>query len=186
MVLAALASLAAGCSSSASSPAGGAGIGGGLTARSPSAHATSAPPFAGYRPAVGSGSPSRSRTGPANCGSQPSALAIVACFQVKAENTDVQIDTVQQGFYNSAPLASVKAAIVAEDSAWLGARGPVWARRRCSTGGTTGQIAAAACLLAESNARLDAIEGPSARRGRALQSPPDRTGSGRTVLVHHA
>ena len=81
----------------------------------------------------------------------------MACFQVKAENTDVQIDTVQQGFYNSAPLASVKAAIVAEDSAWLGARGPV-CQAAFSTGGTTGQIAAAACLLAESNARLDAIK----------------------------
>ena len=94
-------------------------------ARSPSAHATSAPPFAAIAEPFDPGHPARTRTGPANCGSQPSTLAIVACFQVKAENTDVQIDTVQQGFYTSAPLASVKASIVAEDSAWLAARGPV-------------------------------------------------------------
>jgi uncharacterized protein YecT (DUF1311 family) len=73
----------------------------------------------------------------AGCGSQPSTLAIVACYETKTENVDTQIDSVQQGYYTSAPLVSVTASIVSQDSAWLAARGPV-----CSAAFHTGGSAA--------------------------------------------
>jgi hypothetical protein len=65
----------------------------------------------------GPGHPARTRPGPAGCGSQPSTLAIVACYETKTENVNTQIDSVQQGYYTSAPLVSVTASIVSQDSA---------------------------------------------------------------------
>jgi uncharacterized protein YecT (DUF1311 family) len=159
VVFAALAALAAGCSasSSSSSPASSTGSATASPSSSPSAQVTTAPAFAAIVEPFDPGHPARTRTGPAICGSQSSTQAIVACYQIQTENVDTQIDSVQQGYYTSAPLASVKAAIVSEDSSWLAARGPV-----CSaafrTGGTIDQITTATCLLEESNARLDAIK----------------------------
>jgi len=152
---AALIGLAAGCSSSSSSSAGSA-------ASSPSARptisdATTAPAFVPIVEPFDPGHPAQARTAPANCGSQPSTQAIVQCYEAKTETIDAQIDTVQQGFWNSAPLNNVRAAIVAEDSAWLAARGPV-CKAAFTTGGTVDQISIAACLLDESTARLDAIK----------------------------
>jgi uncharacterized protein YecT (DUF1311 family) len=160
-VLTALTGLAAaGCSSARSSatsstPAGAASPA--ASPGSPSAHATSAPPLAAIVEPFDPGHPARIRTGPADCGSQASTLAIVQCYEIKTENLDVQIDATQQQHYASAPLNSVKASIVAEGSAWLAARGPV-----CSaafhTGGTADQVSTAACLLDESTARLNAVK----------------------------
>ena len=98
----------------------------------------------------------RPRPSPADCGSQPSTLAIEQCYEANTENTDAQIDTVQQGLYNSAS-SSAKSTILAQDSAWLAARGPV-CKAAFNTGGTIDEISIAACLLDESTARLDAVK----------------------------
>jgi uncharacterized protein YecT (DUF1311 family) len=154
VAFAALIGLAAGCGTSSSSS--------GSSGNSPSAQPTisdakTAPAFAPIVEPFDPGHPARTRTGPADCGSQSSTLAIVQCYEIKAENADAQIDAIQQGFWNSAPLNNVRAAIVAQDSAWLAARGPV-CKAAFTTGGTIDQISIAACLLDESTARLDAIK----------------------------
>ena len=110
------------------------------------------------------GHPARTEPAPASCGSQPTTIAIERCYQTKAENVDSQIDVAQFARYSSAPAAARKT-ILAQDSAWLAARGPV-CDAAFNTGGTVGGISAAACLLDESHARLDAIKGitpPQAR-----------------------
>jgi uncharacterized protein YecT (DUF1311 family) len=157
VVFAALIGLAAGCSSSASSSGSSASTATASPSSPPSAHATTAPPFAAIVEPFDPGHPAQAKSAPANCGSQSSTLAIVQCYQDKTENTDAQIDTAEQGFYKSAPLFSVKAAIVAQDSAWLTARGPV-CEAAFKTGGTVDQINVASCLLDESTARLDAVK----------------------------
>jgi uncharacterized protein YecT (DUF1311 family) len=159
VAFAALIGLAAGCSSSSSSNSSGSTA---TTSPSspPSAHATSAPPFAAIVEPFDPGHPAQVKSAPADCGSQSNTLAIVQCYETKTETADAQIDTVQQGFYKSAPLFSVKAAIVAEDTAWLNARGPV-CKTAFNTGGnpnTIDQINVASCLLDESTARLDGIK----------------------------
>jgi hypothetical protein len=98
----------------------------------------------------------RTRTGPADCGSQSSTLAIEQCYEIKTENTDVQIDTQAQLLYRTAP-AGLRTAIVTEDAAWLAARGPV-CQAAFKTGGTIDGISIAACLLDESTAKLDGIK----------------------------
>ena len=154
-VFAALISLAAGCGSSGSSSSTGPATPS-ASGRSSAPTAITALPFAAIVEPFDPGHPARTRTGPADCGSQPSTLAIVQCYEIKTENTDAQIDAVQQGFYNSAQQSGVRAAIVAQDRGWLAARGPV-CRAAFTTGGTIDQISIAACLLAESTARLDAV-----------------------------
>jgi uncharacterized protein YecT (DUF1311 family) len=156
-MFAALIGLAAGCSSS-SSPSSSSGSTATTSPSSPpTAHATSAPPFAAIVEPFDPGHAARARSAPADCGSQSSTLTIVQCYENKTETIDAQLDTVQQGNYNSAPLFSIKASIVAQDSAWLNARGPV-CQAAFKTGGTIDQINIAACLLDESTARLDAIK----------------------------
>ena len=151
---AALIGLAAGCSSSSSSA--------GSAASSPSARptisdATTAPAFVSIVEPFDPGHPAQARTAPADCGSQPGTQAIVQCYEAKTETIDAQIDAVQQGFWNSAPLNNVRAAIVTDDSAWLAARGPV-CQAAFTSGGTVDQISIAACLLDESTARLAGIK----------------------------
>jgi uncharacterized protein YecT (DUF1311 family) len=114
------------------------------------------PPFAAIVEPFDPGHPAQARTAPADCGSQPSTLAIEQCYESETENTDAQIDTVQQGLYNSAS-SSAKSTILAQDSAWLAARGPV-CQAAFNTGGTIDGISIAACLLDESTARLDAVK----------------------------
>jgi uncharacterized protein YecT (DUF1311 family) len=156
VVFAALIGLAAaGCGSSNSSSSSGA-------TTSPSAtpsisDAASAPPFAAIVEPFDPGHPAQVRKGPADCGSQSSTLAIEQCYEIKTENTDAQIDTIQQGFWNSAPLNNIRASIVAQDTAWLAARGPV-CKAAFNSGGTIDGISISACLLDESTARLDAIK----------------------------
>jgi uncharacterized protein YecT (DUF1311 family) len=118
--------------------------------------ATTVPPFAAIVEPFDPGHPAQARTAPADCGSQPSTLAIEQCYESETENTDAQIDTVQQGLYNSAS-SSAKSTILAQDSAWLAARGPV-CQAAFNTGGTIDGISIAACLLDESTARLDAVK----------------------------
>ncbi|HMD23658.1 MAG TPA: lysozyme inhibitor LprI family protein, partial [Streptosporangiaceae bacterium] len=102
------------------------------------------------------GHPAQAKSSPADCGSQPSTLAIEQCYEASTENTDAQIDTVQQGLYNTGS-SSAKSAILAQDSLWLAARGPV-CQAAFNTGGTIDGISIAACLLDESTARLDAVK----------------------------
>lgn len=153
--------LAAACNSAPSS-SGGAGTamtpGGGAT--SSVASVTSSAPAAGFVGIVepwDPGHPARTAPAPANCYNQPSTVDIVQCFEVKIENIDAEIDGVQQARY-AAAAPSGKIAILAQDRAWLNARSPV-----CSvafhTGGSVDQISAAACVLAESTARLWAVKG---------------------------
>jgi uncharacterized protein YecT (DUF1311 family) len=110
------------------------------------------------------GHPARTESAPASCGSQPTTLAIERCYQTKTENVDSQIDVAQFARYSGAS-ATERQTILAQDSAWLAARAPV-CDAAFNTGGTVDGISAAACLLDESNARLDAVKGntpPEAR-----------------------
>ncbi|MGH3195889.1 MAG: lysozyme inhibitor LprI family protein [Streptosporangiaceae bacterium] len=91
-------------------------------------------------------------------------MLIEQCYETKTENVDIQIDAAQFARYSSASAAG-RAAILTQDSAWLAARELLCAAA-FNTGGTIDGISAAACLLAESNARLDAVKGitrPEAR-----------------------
>ena len=149
--------LAAGCggstSSSSTAPATTAAPSG-----PPSASAAStAPPFAAIVEPFDPGHPARFRTGGADCGSQPSTLAIEQCYEIQTENTDAAIDAVQQAAYASGSAAQ-RAAILTQDGAWLAARGPV-CQVAFNTGGTVDGISVAACLLQESTARFDAVKG---------------------------
>ena len=78
-------------------------------------------------------------------------------LQAKTENADAAIDTVQLARYQGGSAAQ-RAAILADDSAWLAARQPVCAEAFAG-GGAAGQVDIAACLLDESTARLDALQG---------------------------
>jgi uncharacterized protein YecT (DUF1311 family) len=118
--------------------------------------ATTVPPFAAIIEPFDPGHPAQAKASPADCGSQPSTLAIEQCYESQTENTDAQIDTVQQGLYDNAS-SSARSTILAQDSAWLAARGPV-CQAAFNTGGTIDGISVAACLLDESTARLDAVK----------------------------
>jgi uncharacterized protein YecT (DUF1311 family) len=150
---------AAGCGSSGSSSSSGSGTSPSPASASgkPSAPAaTTAAPFAAIVEPFDPGHPAQAKASPADCGSQPSTLAIEQCYEAKTQTTDAQIDTVQQGRYDSAS-SSARPAILAQDSAWLAARGPV-CQAAFNTGGTIDGISVAACLLDESTARLDAVK----------------------------
>jgi uncharacterized protein YecT (DUF1311 family) len=158
VVLTALAALLAACSSSGSASSaatsarpGATGTGGTATA---SAAAAS---FVNIVEPFDPGHPARFETAPASCGSQATTIAIERCYQTKTENVDVQIDVAQSARYASA-TAAARATILAQDSSWLAARGPVCAAA-FNTGGTVDGINLAACLLDESNARLGAVKG---------------------------
>jgi uncharacterized protein YecT (DUF1311 family) len=154
-VLTALAALLAACSSSGSATSaaspGASGTGGTASA---SAAAAS---FVNIVEPFDPGHPARSGTAPTSCGSQTTTIAIEQCYESKTENIDVQIDVAQSASYASASAAG-RATILAQDSAWLAARGPVCAVA-FNTGGTIDGINDSACLLDESNARLDAVKG---------------------------
>ncbi len=94
---------------------------------------------------------------PASCGSQSSTLTIEQCYDTKTENTDAEIDTVQQAKYAAASAAG-KAAFLAQDQAWLNARAPV-CTVAFDTGGTLDGVEIASCLLDESTSRLWAVKG---------------------------
>ena len=158
-MLAALVGLLAACSSSGStgsagtstSPAAAGSITGNDTA---SAAATS---FVNIVEPFDPGHPARTEPAPASCGGQATTIAVEQCYQTKTENVDVQIDVAQSAKYAAASAAG-RGTILAQDSAWLAAREPVCAAA-FNTGGTIDGISAAACLLDESNTRLDAVKG---------------------------
>jgi uncharacterized protein YecT (DUF1311 family) len=164
-ILVALAGALAACGSSASSGSG----------STPSAQATASPsgaaaPSASASAASGAatafvpivepfdpGHPARHRPAPASCGGQATTLAIERCYQARTENADTVIDAVQLSHYQGGSQAQ-QTAILAGDSAWLAARQPVCAAA-FQGGGSATDIDIAACLLDESTARLDAVEG---------------------------
>jgi hypothetical protein len=169
VVLVALAGLLAGCSSSGSS--GGAGTSTGPAATGSASSASAAPPFINIIEPFDPGHPARTEAAPASCGGQSTTLAIEQCYQAKTENIDTQIDAAQFSKYFGA-LAAERATILAQDSAWLAARGPVCAAA-FHTGATIDGISTAACLLEESIARLDAVKGitPPEARLKGTDSP---------------
>ena len=159
-MLALLAGLAAGCSSSSSSTSN-IPVPVDTAASSSAAHAAtgSASAAASFVPIVepfDPGHPARVQSAPASCGSQSSTLAIEQCYQAKTENTDAAIDAVQLAAYSSGS-PSQRTAVLAQDAAWLAARGPV-CQAAFNTGGTIDGISIATCLLDESTARLDGVK----------------------------
>ncbi len=207
-LLAAVISLAAGCGSPSSS---GSGAGTATTApaggtASSTASATGSASAAGFVDIVepfDPGHPARISPAPASCGSQPSTLTIEQCYDVKTENTDAEIDAVQEAKYAAASPAG-RAVILAQDKAWLDARAPV-CTVAFDTGGTLDTVEIAACLLEESTARLWAAKGltppeamlkstdntdpdflswyttPEGSRIAELDTQGDQTGTGETV-----
>jgi uncharacterized protein YecT (DUF1311 family) len=156
-VLTALAALLAACGSSGSATSA-------ATSASPSATGTAsasaaAASFVDIVEPFDPGHPARTETAPASCG-QTTTLAIEQCYEAKTENTDATIDSFQLARYQSASPAQ-RVTILAQDSAWLAARGPVCAAA-FNSGGTIDGINIAACLLDESTARLNAVRGVTA------------------------
>ena len=158
VLLTVLAGILAGCGSSASSP-GSAATGSAATASGSTgtAGASSASSFTPIVEPFDPGHPARTGSAPASCDGETSTTAIEQCYDSKTENVDAAIDAAQSARYASAS-PSGKAAVLAQDSAWLAARQPVCAAA-FNTGGTIDGISAAICLLDESNARLDALKG---------------------------
>jgi uncharacterized protein YecT (DUF1311 family) len=105
------------------------------------------------------GHPAENRSAPASCAGQTSTVAIEQCLEAKTEIMDAAIDAAQLARYDSGSQAQ-RAAILADDSAWLSAREPVCAEA-FRAGGTIDGINVASCLLDESTARLDAVRGIS-------------------------
>jgi len=165
LVLILLAVPLAGCGSSGSSSSPGTAASSSPAATGAgSAASAAAASFVSIVEPFDPGHPARTEPAPASCGSQATTIAIERCYQTKAENVDSQIDIAQFARYSGSPAAERKT-ILAQDSAWLTARTPV-CDVAFNTGGTVDGISAAACLLDESNARLDAIKGitpPAAR-----------------------
>jgi uncharacterized protein YecT (DUF1311 family) len=165
VALAALIGLAVGCGGSSSSSSSSSSSGTSSSTATPGSVgstvtatiSTPAQPFAAIVEPFDPGHPAQARSVPINCGGQSTTLAIELCYEIKAENIDVQIDAVQQAAYASGSAAQ-QTAILAQDRAWLAARGPV-CRAAFNTGGTVDGISVAACLLDESTARLDAVKG---------------------------
>jgi uncharacterized protein YecT (DUF1311 family) len=171
----------AGCSSagsSSTSAASGATTTGPASTSTHSASATSAASAAGFvyiEEPWDPGHPARPVSSPANCSSESSTLTIEQCFTAQAETTDVTIDAVQLAHYESAS-ASGKATILAQDKAWLAARGPVCSKA-FNTGGTLDQVVTAQCILQESTARLYAVRGinpPEAKLKNTDSIDPDQ------------
>jgi uncharacterized protein YecT (DUF1311 family) len=173
-VFAALIGLAAGCGTSLSSGNGSPpattpmSTAPASTASASTAPASTAPASASVSPAAAGfagivepwdpGHPARIQPPtPASCYSLLSTVDIEQCFNAKTEDADAEIDTVQQAKYAAGSPAQQEA-ILAQDSAWVNARGPVCGADFHS-GGTIDLIDIAACLLDESTARLDAVQG---------------------------
>ena len=157
-VAAALIGLTAGCGGSSSSSTTSSNPvapveGGTATGTGPAAAGAFVPIVEPFDP----GHPAQVRSAPASCASQPTTLAIEQCYQAKTESTDAGIDAVRQAAYQSGSAAK-QAAILAQDSAWLAARGPV-CQAAFNTGGTINGVSVAACLLDESTARLNTVKG---------------------------
>jgi uncharacterized protein YecT (DUF1311 family) len=174
-VSAAAIGLLAGCSGSSSTPGTGAPAGAGATSSTEATASTGATSGAASTTvATGAssaavafvpvtepfdpGHPARVGPAAANCGAQDTTLAIEQCYEAKTENADAEIDALRHGSFARAGSAAQRAAINADESGWLAARGPV-CDKAYQTGGTIDGINIASCLLDESTARLDAMKG---------------------------
>ncbi len=157
VTLTSLAGLLAACGSSGSSGSAATSSSPAVTGAGSTASAAVAASFVSIVEPFDPGHPARTEPAPASCGSQSTTIAIEQCFQTKTENADSQIDVAQFARYSSASVAE-RSMILSQDSAWLGARGPVCAAA-FNTGGTIDGISAAGCLLDESTARLNAVKG---------------------------
>lgn len=159
----------AGCSGSGSSTGSGATPGttataSGNSATAPSATATmTAPPgaiaFVPITEPFDPGHPARTGQlgGGPGCDRLPTTLAIAECYEGTAEAQDASTDaTLQARFATANPVA--RAAMNADDQAWLAARGPVCAKAY-HTGGTIDQVNIARCLADESLARMFVVQG---------------------------
>jgi uncharacterized protein YecT (DUF1311 family) len=154
----------AGCGSSGSAGSPGTAASSSPAVGDGTASAAAAASFVSIVEPFDPGHPARTEPAPASCGGQPTTIATERCYQAKAENVDSQIDVAQFARYSGASAAE-RQTILAQDRAWLAARAPV-CDAAFNTGGTVDGISAAACLLDESNARLDVIRGitpPEAR-----------------------
>ena len=103
------------------------------------------------------GHPAQIETAQGDCYYQEPTADNQQCFQAKTENIDAEIDAVQQARYDSAS-PSEQATILAQDNAWLNARGTV-CEAAFHTEGSIDQDSTGACLVDESTARLDAVKG---------------------------
>ncbi len=150
-----LAGMLAGCSSSGSPG----GAGGGTSSPQATTTATTAAvaPFVSIVEPFDPGHPARVETAPGSCGRQSTTIAIEKCYETMTENADAEINATQAAKYASATPAG-RSAILAQDSAWLAARGPV-CQAAFHGGGTIDGINVAACLLDESNARYISVKG---------------------------
>lgn len=153
----------AGCGSSGSSssgsttPSASASASGSATASSSASNLVPAAAFVPIVEPFDPGHPARMVSTPASCGNLSSTLAIVQCFDNKAESWDAEIDLVQQGRFKTAS-ATQQTAINTEDSTWLANRATVCAKAY-QTGGTIDEINTASCLLDESTAMLLGLRG---------------------------
>jgi uncharacterized protein YecT (DUF1311 family) len=164
VALAVLAGPLAACGSSGSAGSPGTAASSSPAAAGGTASAAAAASFVSIVEPFDPGHPARTEPAPASCGSQATTIAIEQCYQTQTENIDVQIDVVQSAKYASTSTAG-RAAILTQDRAWLAARAQVCAAA-FNTGATIDGTSAAACLLDESTARLDAVKGitpPEAR-----------------------
>ena len=134
---------AAGSASSAGTPAG-------ASASTSSAFVPITEPF-------DPGHAARATSGPADCGSEQTTLAIEQCYEDKTETLDAAIDAAQQASFATATVAQ-ETAMNAADKAWLATR-PTVCEKAYNTGGTIDGINIASCLFNESTARLDAVKG---------------------------
>jgi uncharacterized protein YecT (DUF1311 family) len=140
---------------SASSAAGTGTSTGSAAAAGPSPSTSSA--FVPITEPFDPGHPARATSGPGNCASQQTTLAIEQCYDDQTETADAAIDAVQQASFATADVAQ-QSAMNAADKAWLAAR-PTVCAKAYNTGGTIDGINIAICLSDESTARLDAVKG---------------------------
>ena len=146
-----LAGMLAGCG-----PAGGAGGGASTPAATRTATTTAVAPFVSIVEPFDPGHPARVQPAPDTCG-QGTTLAIEKCYKTNTENLDAEINAAQAAKYAKASTAG-RTAILAEDRAWLAARGPV-CQAAFRSGGTIDGISVAACLFDESKARYISVQG---------------------------
>jgi len=147
-----LAGVLAGCSPGP----GGAGPAASSPAATGTGTAEAIPPFVSIVEPFDPGHPARVEPAPDTC-DQVTTLAIEKCYQANTENLDAEINAAQSAKYAKADPAG-RAAILAEDHAWLAARGPV-CDAAFRSGGTAAGISVAACLFDESKARYISVEG---------------------------
>jgi uncharacterized protein YecT (DUF1311 family) len=114
------------------------------------------------------GHPARAEKNPGNCARQQTTIGLEFCFDTETENTDAKIDAAQLARFDRSSTGQ-RAAINAQDHAWLAARIPVCVAVYHS-GGTIDGIDAAICQLDESTARLYSVTGKAAPLAKLSQT----------------